>query len=214
MVLDRIGMAGRLLRAALLGLMVAVPGVSFAGGADRLNSYITGTQSSRSEFTQRIVDRNGKVTQESRGTFEFARPGKFRWSYVKPYAQVIVGDGAKVWIHDPDLNQVTVRRMDAALGSTPAALLSGDNAALKSFALTDDGASNGIEYVVATPREKQGSFERVRMGFSAQGLASMELVDSFGQRTELRFSGVERNPRLDAGLFQFTPPKGADVIGE
>jgi outer membrane lipoprotein carrier protein len=189
-------------------------GSAFANGIDRLNQFVSGTQSGKADFSQRIVDRNGKPQQESRGTLEFARPGKFRWVYAKPYAQVIVGDGEKVWIHDPDLNQVTVRKLGTALGSTPAALLAGDNDALKAFALQDAGSQDGLEWVVAQPRDKDGNFERIRMGFDAAGLAAMELHDSFGQVTRLRFTGFQRNPRLDAAAFRFTPPKGADVIGE
>lgn len=200
-------------RILVIGMVVAGSG-AHAGGIDRLNQFMTGTQSARSEFTQRIVDKAGKVVQESRGTFEFARPGKFRWNYVKPYAQVIVGDGAKVWVHDPDLNQVTVRKLGTALGATPAALLAGNNDAMKSFELKDEGEKEGLEWVLATPRDKEGGFERIRLGFSAKGIEAMELTDSFGRLTRLQFVGMQQNPRLDASTFQFTPPKGADVIGE
>ena len=196
-----------------LSMMVSSQAV-FAASLDRLNAFVTSVQTARGEFTQKLFDRNGKLTQESRGTLDFSRPGKFRWTYSKPYSQIIVGDGAKVWIYDPDLNQVTVRKLDAALGSTPAALLAGDNNALKSFALKDDGERDGLEWVEAQPRQKDTSFERIRMGFSASGLEAMELTDSFGQRTQLRFTGLARNPNIDASLFRFTPPKGADVVGE
>lgn len=191
---------------------VAVSGAE-AGGIDRLGEFTAGTRAMRAEFEQRIHDRSGRVTQESRGTLAFARPGKFRWTYAKPYAQVIVGDGARVWIHDEDLNQVTVRKLDVALGSTPAALLAGNNEALKAFALRDEGARDGLEWVEAIPRDKEGNFERIRMGFGPDGPRAMELVDSFGQTTVLRFTKLERNPVLDPSLFRFTPPRGADVIG-
>lgn len=194
--------------------MITVPLTAGAQGAlDRLNAFMTGTQSARAEFTQRIVDRTGRVTQESRGTLEFSRPGRFRWVYAKPYPQVIVGDGERVWIHDPDLNQVTVRKLDLALGSTPAALLAGNNDAVKAFLLKDDGEREGLQWVLALPRDREASFERIRLGFSAQGLGAMELFDTFGQQTRLRFENLERNPRLDGARFRFTPPKGADVIG-
>ncbi len=200
------------LNSILLGWVLA--GSAWAAGTDRLNTFMTDTQSAKSEFSQRIVDRSGKVTQESRGTLEFARPGKFRWTYVKPYNQLIVGDGSKVWIYDPDLNQVSIRKIDAALGSTPAALLSGNNDAMKAFVLKDEGTRDGLEWVLATPRQKEANFERIRIGFSAAGLAAMELTDAFGQQTLLKFLTMERNPRIDPSTFQFTPPKGADVIGE
>ncbi|MFM9883365.1 MAG: outer membrane lipoprotein chaperone LolA [Burkholderiales bacterium] len=196
----------------MLGWLVVGP--AQAAGTDRLNAFMTDTRSAKSEFSQRIIDRSGKVTQESRGTLEFARPGKFRWTYVKPYNQLIVGDGSKVWIYDPDLNQVSIRKIDAALGSTPAALLSGNNDAMKAFVLKDEGTRDGLEWVLATPRQKEANFERIRIGFSAEGLAAMELTDAFGQQTVLKFLTMERNPRIDPSTFQFTPPKGADVIGE
>ena len=200
------------LSAVLSGWLFAAS--AWAAGTDRLNAFMNDTRSAKSEFSQRIVDRSGKVTQESRGTLEFARPGKFRWTYVKPYNQLIVGDGSKVWIYDPDLNQVSIRKIDAALGSTPAALLSGNNDAMKAFVLKDEGTRDGLEWVLATPRQKEANFERIRIGFSAAGLAAMELTDAFGQQTLLKFLTMERNPRIDPSTFQFTPPKGADVIGE
>lgn len=174
---------------------------------------MSGTKSARGEFEQRIVGRDGRVVQESKGTLAFARPGKFRWSYAKPYPQQIVGDGTRVWIYDEDLNQVTVRKLDLALGSTPAALLAGNNDALKAFELKDIGTRDGLEWVEATPRDREGNFERIRIGFGPNGLDAMELTDSFGQTTSLRITRLERNPTLDASLFTFTPPKGADVIG-
>ena len=159
------------------------------------------------------VDKNRKVIQESKGTLAFLRPGKFRWTYSKPYAQLIVGDGERVWIYDEDLNQVTVRKLDLALGSTPAALLAGNNDALKAFNLKDVGARDGLEWIEATPRDREGNFERILMGFGTEGLEAMELNDSFGQTTVLRITRLERNPQLDSALFRFVPPKGADVVG-
>ncbi len=185
-----------------------------ATGLERFSQFINSTQSARGEFEQNIVDKRGKLVQESRGSLAFSRPGKFRWTYVKPYAQLIVGDGSKVWIYDPDLQQVSIKRMGQALTSTPAALLAGNNDAMRAFQITDQGGKEGLEWVEAVPREKEGGFERVRMGFGADGLEAMELFDSFGQHTVLRFTSFVRNPKLDASLFRFTPPKGADVIGE
>ncbi|HKY02767.1 MAG TPA: outer membrane lipoprotein chaperone LolA [Burkholderiales bacterium] len=185
-----------------------------ANSLDALQQFINGTQSAKGSFEQKITDRNGKLIQQSQGTLAFSRPGKFRWTYVKPYAQLIVGDGVRVWVYDEDLNQVTVRKMDQALGSTPAALLAGSNDAMKAFDLKDEGVRDGLEWVLATPKQKEGSFETIRMGFGAAGLERMELHDSFGQITILRFTDLQRNARPDASQFQFTPPQGADVIGE
>ena len=201
------------LAVGLLVASVASPS-AHAGGIDRLNQFMSATQSATGEFEQRIYGRDRKVVQESRGTLAFSRPGKFRWAYVKPYPQLIVGDGARVWIYDEDLKQVTVRKLDLALGATPAALLAGANDALKAFVLKDDGAKDGLEWVEAIPREKESNFERIRMGFGFSGLERMELTDTFGQTTELRFTGFQRNARVDPGLFRFVPPPGADVIGE
>jgi outer membrane lipoprotein carrier protein len=206
----------KILSAALCGLLVlavhAAP--ARAGGVDRLDQFMKQTQSARGDFEQRILNRDRKVVQQSSGSLAFQRPGRFRWSYAKPYEQLIVGDGTRIWIYDKDLNQVTVRKLDQALGATPAALLAGSNDALAGFTLKDDGVREGLEWVEATPRDKDTTFERIRMGFGPQGLERMELSDSFGQTTLLRFVGLQSNPKVDASQFTFTPPKGADVIGD
>lgn len=199
-----------LLALFLLGAATA----AHAGGIDRLNQFMTATQSATADFEQRIYGREGKVVQASRGTLAFSRPGRFRWTYVKPYAQLIVGDGARVWIYDEELRQVTVRKLDLALGATPAALLAGSNEALKAFTLKDEGAKDGLEWVEAVPREKESNFERIRMGFGFSGIERMQLTDTFGQTTELQFTAFQRNPRIDPAQFRFVPPPGADVIGD
>ena len=201
----------RRLLLALLLLPLAVD--SQAAALERFQAYLKSTQSATANFEQKVVDKNGKPVQESRGSFVLQRPGKFRWTYSKPHPQVIVGDGERVWIHDPDLNQVTVRKLARAIGSTPAALLSGSAEIDKAFELSDAGAKDGLEWVEAKPRDKETGFERIRLGLSAEGVEAMELVDNFGQTTQLRFSHIVRNPRVDANTFRFTPPKGADVLG-
>jgi outer membrane lipoprotein carrier protein len=207
------GLRRRFAAATLAASMLLVP-CALASSLERFSEFIAGTTTARGEFEQKIFDSNHKLLQESRGVLAFSRPGKFRWTYVKPYAQLIVGDGSKVWIYDEDLRQVTVKKLDQALGSTPAALLAGNNEAMRSFSLSDKGTRDGIEWLEALPRDKDGSFERIRMGFGTSGLQVMELVDSFGQTTILKFNSLERNPRLNPGLFRFSPPKGADVIGD
>ncbi|HEY6242010.1 MAG TPA: outer membrane lipoprotein chaperone LolA [Burkholderiales bacterium] len=199
----------------LLGAVLSLaPAVASAGSLERFSEFVRETLTARGEFEQKIFDRDRKLLQESRGTLAFFRPGRFRWSYLKPYAQLIVGDGSRIWIYDEDLKQVTVKRLDLALGSTPAALLAGNNDAMRAFKLSDRGARDGLEWLEALPRDKEGSFERIRMGFGPSGLEVMELVDSFNQTTILKFNSLQRNPKLDPGLFRFTPPKGADVIGD
>ena len=199
---------------AFLGVLLALPLSASSTSLERFSEFINQTLTARGEFEQKIFDRNRKLLQESRGVLAFSRPGKFRWTYVKPYAQLIVGDGFKVWIYDEDLKQVTVRKLDQALGSTPAALLAGNNEAMRAFNLSDQGAKGGLEWLEALPRDKEGNFEKIRMGFGFSGLEVMELLDSFGQTTVLRFMSLQRNPKLDPGLFRFSPPKGADVIGD
>jgi outer membrane lipoprotein carrier protein len=180
----------------------------------RLDAFVEGTKTLKAQFSQTVYDRNGRKGQEASGTLYLSRPGKFRWVYAKPYAQLIVGDGRKLWIHDEDLDQVTVRKLDQAIGESPAALLAGSNDIEKLFNLKDAGEKDGLEWLEATPKGKEGSFERVRMGFRGNDLVAMELQDNFGQTTRLRFSGLERNPALGTSLFRFTPPKGVDVIGD
>ena len=199
----------------LVGAVLALqPLAVLASSLDRFAQFLSATQSAKGEFEQKVVDQGGRIVQQSRGTLAFKRPGKFRWTYVKPYAQIIVGDGTRVWIYDEDLRQVTVRRVDQALTSTPAALLAGNNEAMRAFRISDEGAKDGLEWLEAVPRDKEGGFERVRMGFGSGGLEAMEFYDSFGQITLLRFTSLARNPGLDPSTFRFSPPKGADIVGE
>jgi outer membrane lipoprotein carrier protein len=209
----------RLLGAAMLaGSTLLFSGAAQAVAADALRDFVKGTRTGKVAFTQTIVNRNGKVSNPASGTFQFARPGKFRWVYDKPYEQWIVGDGDKLWIFDKDLNQVTVRKLGASLGQSPAAILAGSDDLEKNFTLTEAGVQDGIEWLEAVPKAKDTSFELVRIGFKSEGtnrsLAAMELRDTFGQTSVLKFGAVERNPTLAPETFQFTPPKGADVIGD
>jgi outer membrane lipoprotein carrier protein len=185
-----------------------------ASGLDELHAFLEGTKTAQGSFRQVVVNREGRTTQTTSGTFAFARPGKFRWTYDKPFDQLIVGDGDKVWVYDHDLNQVIVRKLDAALGATPAALLAGDNALEKNFTLVAAGEGDGLEYVDATPKAADSQFKRIRLGFADDLPRKMQLTDAFGQTTDLTFSDVRRNPKLPADTFQFTPPKGADVVGQ
>jgi outer membrane lipoprotein carrier protein len=194
--------------------LVACATTAAASGLDQLHAFLEGTQSAQGAFRQVVVDREGRTKQTTSGTFAFQRPGRFRWTYDKPFDQLIVGDGEKVWVYDRDLNQVIVRKLDAALGATPAALLAGDNALENNFSLVAGGADNGVEYVDATPKTSDSQFKRIRLGFVDDLPRRMLLTDAFGQTTELVFSDVRRNPKLATDTFQFTPPKGADVVGK
>jgi outer membrane lipoprotein carrier protein len=196
----------------LLALLFA--GAVQASSIDRFKTFVRTTQSARGTFDQKVRDRAGALVQESKGSFVFLRPGRFRWVYSKPVDQLIVGDGERVWIYDRDLNQVTVSKMSKALGSTPAALLAGSSDIEAAFELSDAGERDGLEWLEAKPREREAGFERIRMGFDVAGVRAMELTDHFGQTTLLRFTDLVRNPKVDPAEFRFTPPKGADVLGE
>jgi outer membrane lipoprotein carrier protein len=198
----------------LLSGLLLLPALACAAGVERFQAYLRSTQTASADFEQQVFDREKKLVQRSRGSFTLQRPGRFRWSYAQPYAQLIVGDGKRVWIYDEDLNQVTVRAMASALGSTPAALLAGAADVERAFELTNAGQRDGLEWVEAKPREREAGFERIRLGLGTAGVQAMELTDHFGQTTLLRFSNIARNPKVDPDAFRFVPPKGADVLGE
>jgi len=182
-----------------------------AGAIDTLQSFVRDVKSGHAEFTQTVTSPDGKKKRVSKGLFEFQRPNRFRFDYAKPYEQTIVGDGQKVWLYDADLEQVTVRPMSQAVGATPAALLAGGSLD-KDFDLKNAAPADGLEWVDAKPRQKDGQFQLVRVGFKGGALAVLEIIDSFGQRSRLEFSGYAANAPVAAQRFQFTPPKGADVI--
>ena len=186
-----------------------------AGGIDKLKEFVAATHSAQADFTQVVLDQNGKRIQSASGVMQFQRPGKFRWTYQKPYEQVIVGDGEKFWLYDVDLNQVTVKKLDAALGSSPAALLSGSNEIERDFTLKESGSQDGLDWLQAISKTQDSNFDKILMAFNAQAeLVIMELNDAFGHKTVLRFSGLKRNPQLPPAQFKFVPPKGADVLSD
>lgn len=185
-----------------------------ASAVEKLKDFVSSAHSLKAHFVQSVYNSKMDQTQESSGEMMFSRPGKFRWTYEKPYAQLIVGDGRKLWTYDEDLNQVTVRRLDNALGSSPAALLAGDNEIQKGFDLSEGGTKEGLEWLDAMPKGKESNFQKIRMGFSGNLLAVMVLKDYFGQVTVIHFTKMEVNPKIPAKSFEFSPPKGADVIGE
>ena len=202
------------MRSLLAVVLICTSSLANAAAIERFKTFAKSTQTARGSFEQKVYDRDRRLSQESRGSFAFQRPGKFRWVYDKPVDQVIVGDGDRVWIYDRGLAQVTVRKLARALGSTPAALLAGSTDVEKAFELADAGTKDGLEWLEAKPKDREAGFEKIRMGFSASGLQAMELSDNFGQTTILRFIALEANARVDAKEFRFEPPKGADVLGE
>ena len=199
----------------IFAILMLLPLAAEAGAIEKLKSFIAATHSAQANFTQVVQDQNGSKIQSASGVMQFQRPGRFRWTYQKPYEQIIVGDGAKFWLYDKDLNQVTVKKLDAALGSSPAALLAGNNEIERGFVLKEAGSRDNLEWLQATPKSQDSSFSAVLMGFDAQdGLVAMELNDTFGHKTVLRFSSMQRNPKIAATQFQFAPPAGADVVGD
>lgn len=203
--------AQKILSTAALAL---APLFAHAGAVDQLHDFLKNTRTLRAEFSQTLVNKSGRKPQQSTGVVAISRPGRLRWEILKPYPQLVVGDGDRIWIYDPELQQVTVRKAGQAIGGSPAALLAGSNELEKNFTLSDAGEADGLAWVEATPKAADSGFEKVRLGFVGGELKAMELFDSFGQTTLIRFSKIERNPGLGPGLFRFIPPPGADVVGE
>ena len=185
-----------------------------AGAIDQLHRFLESTRTLRAEFAQIVIAKNGRKPQQSSGIVSISRPGKLRWEILKPYPQLVVGDGEKIWIYDQELQQVTIRKAGQAISGSPAALLAGNNDLEKNFNLKEAGNAEGMAWVEATPKSNESGFERVRLGFAGADLKAMELNDSFGQTTQVSFSKIERNPVLPATHFKFTPPAGVDVVGE
>lgn len=190
-----------------------------ADGLKSLEGFMQSTRSGRADFTQLVTappkDGQAARTRTSSGTFEFQRPGRFRFVYAKPFAQTIVADGTTLWLYDADLNQVTARPQAQALGSTPAALLAStpDLKALQAdFTLEAAPDEGGLQWVTATPRARDGQLQSVRVGFKGDALAALDIRDNFGQHSAIRFENVQSNPALPAATFQFKPPAGADVV--
>ena len=199
----------RSIRIPLVAALALTCASAFATATDELRDFVRTVKSGKSTFTQTVTAPNGKQ-KLSNGSFEFSRPNRFRFVYQKPYAQTVVGDGTKVWIYDPDLNQASSRKLGDALANTPAALIV-SNDIDKVFTLADQPSRDGIDWVLATPRQPEGTVRSLRIGFKGHALAQLEIDDSFGQRSMIVFNGFEPNAKLAADTFVFVPPKGADV---
>jgi outer membrane lipoprotein carrier protein len=209
-----------------LGATLAMAGHAYASGSDQLKQFVTQVHAARGSFVQRELkapSSNAKNASDaiatatlnskvSSGTFVFSRPGKFVWSYEKPYQQLLQSDGDNLYVYDKDLNQVTERKLGGALGASPAAILFGSNDLDKNFTLSDAGVKNGIDWLQLIPKSKDTQFKSVGIGFKDGNLEAMELHDVFGNVTLLTFSNIEKNPSLPASTFKFVRPKGADLI--
>lgn len=202
-----------ILRLILAGVLCGTALPALADGLAQLKQFTTTTTSAEGTFRQTVVSPSGRKPQQSSGTFALQRPGKFRWSYDKPYPQLLVSDGARLWSFDPELRQVAVKKAGAALGASPAALLAGENLE-RYFELKDVGVVDGVTYVEAMPKNSESNFERVKIGLVDAKPVSMEIHDSFGQISFLRFPRFAVNPPLEASLFRFSPPPGVDVVEE
>jgi outer membrane lipoprotein carrier protein len=144
-----------------------------------------------------------------------AAPRLFRWEYVKPYEQLIVADGQRVWVYDPDLQQVTRRAQGTEEQNSPLAALIDPSRLDRDYVIKEAGSADGLEWLALSPKnDSEAGFQSARLGFDAQGLAIMQVVDALGQKTRIKFSGWQRNPVFAKATFQFTPPKGVDVVGE
>lgn len=197
-----------------LACVAAAPGGDAQAGRQRIERFLEGLGGLEAQFEQVLTDRAGQVVDESSGSLAIKRPDRFRWDYREPYEQVIVADGERVWLYDRDLEQVTVRKLDETLSATPAMLLSGASALEDNFTVTRTDREGDVAWVHMEPRRDDTDFKWVRLGFDGERLRFMELGDKLGQTTRLEFTQLERNPPLDPARFTFTPPPGADVIGD
>ena len=177
-----------------------------------LEDFLASVRTLTADFIQQTIDEKGKISQESRGKFYLKRPGKFRWTYQLPYRQEIVADGGKVWFYDPDLEQVTVKTIDSALGSAPALLLSGQLKLSQRFVVTAQGKKDDLSWLELKPKDEEDVFRRLRVEMKDGRLHSMELADNFGQLTRIRFSEMKLNIPLGDEIFKFVPPPGVDVF--
>jgi outer membrane lipoprotein carrier protein len=203
------------LTAFFLALLVALPA---AGAEDapvrKLRAFLAKAATLKADFSQVLINENGKTGQKSSGLFYLQRPGKFRWDYTQPYQQEIVSNGGKVWFYDVDLEQVTAKKLDQAIGSTPALLLSGETALETNFKIEEQSVEEGLYWLKLLPKSEDSSFKYVLIGLDGDMLAGMELSDHFGQLTRIYFSNVKTGVKLESGLFEFKPPAGVDVFEE
>lgn len=198
----------------LLTLFFLFAQTASATGLERMKEYFQNIQTAQANFHQVVTDKQGHKTQDVTGIMHLQKPSKFRWDYDKPFVQIIVGDGEKVWLYDPDLSQVTVRSFSKAVGSSPAALLAGGKEMERLFAIKDTSRKGVLEWVLAVPKVKETGFERAFLGFKDDALMEMELHDSFGNRIAIVFTNVQKNPKISAEIFKFTPPADADVLSQ
>ncbi|MCX7555453.1 outer membrane lipoprotein carrier protein LolA [Xanthomonadaceae bacterium JHOS43] len=205
-----------MLRATMLSLVVLIVSGTAAARDPRatLSEFTQGLEGLSGRFEQHVFDPGDRLNEESRGSISLAVPRQFRWEYETPFPQLIVADGQKVWIYDPDLEQVQVRPQGAEEQQSPLTALIDPSELDRQFTVSDEGDEEGLVWVGLEPKGEDAPFSRARLGFSGDELARMEMTDALGQRTRITFSGWQRNPAFDAGTFRFVPPPGVDVIGD
>ncbi len=202
-----------LLAASLLPITASAAPPS-GSAIERMHAFLKDVHSLKADFTQVVLDNNMQQVRKSHGTLEIKRPDRFRWDYATPNQEIIVADGKRVWIYDVELQQITVKPLSGTLAASPAVLLSGSNDVEKSFAIKELGTDEGLQWVGLTPKIKDTDFESVKMGFKGNDVSVMELKDALGNLTRITFSHLVLNPAIPDSHFQFTPPAGADVIGD
>lgn len=185
-----------------------------AGGRESLNAFTKGLKGLDGQFSQQVFDSKGKRKEASSGRVALSAPRLFRWEYLKPYPQLIVADGKKVWVYDPDLKQASVRPQGAEEQNSPLAALIDPQRLDRDFKVEETGLKDGLEWLELKPKQDDNTgFQNAQLGFDKRGLARMLILDALGQRTDIRFSGWKRNPAFNARTFRFTPPKGVDIVG-
>ncbi len=205
------------IRAFTVGSLVVIAMLSWAPqvqAADDLQRFFDDVQSYTAKFSQVVLDESFNLLQESSGTLWIQRPDKFRWDYDIPFEQHIVGDGERIWVHDVELQQVTVRRVSGGLGATPALLLAGRGKLDENFSVNSLGLQGQLEWTQLIPKNKDGGYEEIRIGFENGHIRILEMIDGFGQTTRIALHDANENVEIDAGKFVFEPPPGTDVIGE
>lgn len=198
-----------------LGLALLLAGNAFAGARDDLGRFTRGLKGLQGQFSQQVFDANGRARESSQGTLAVSAPNLFRWQYLKPFEQLIVADGSKVWIYEPDLQQATVKTQGEEERNSPLMALFDPSRLDRQFDVSEEAAaSDGLQWLTLTPKaDAEANFQMARMGFDGNGLARMQVLDLVGQKTEIRFEGWKRNPAFAAGAFKFVPSKDVDVVG-
>lgn len=204
------------LRKTAAALLLLLPALAHAGPArDRLESFANGLESLRGDFVQQVYDVEGRLDETSEGSLALQAPRRFRWAYEAPYPQLIVADGDNVWIHDEDLEQVTVKKQSLEEAQSPLTVLTDLSQLERDYTVTESGEKDGLQWLTLVPKAEESSFRKAMLGFDGDArLGRMVLEDTLGQRNEIAFSHWETNPKLDASTFRFVPPDGVDVVGE